>query len=66
MSEHFLGSNKGFEILENFANVASSRPITLSRGAKKKESTKQRSVLPDESLQFGNHVVAENHGNNRH
>jgi hypothetical protein len=45
-----------------FANLASSQPITLSWGAKKKESTKQRSVLPDESLQVGNHVVVENHG----
>jgi hypothetical protein len=34
--------------------------IILSWGAKKKESTKQRSVLPDESLQFGDHVVVEN------
>ncbi len=45
------------------ANLASSQTITLSWGAKKKESTKQRSVLPDESLQVGNHVVTEIHGN---
>jgi hypothetical protein len=32
-------------------------------GAKKKESTKQKNVLPDESLQVGDHVVVENHGN---
>ncbi len=44
------------------ASLASSRTITLSWGAKKKESTKQRSVLPDESLQVGDHVVVENHG----
>ncbi len=46
------------------ANLASSRTITLSWGAKKKESTKQRGVLPDESLQVGDHVVVENHDNN--
>ncbi len=45
------------------ANLASSRTITLSWGAKKKESTKQRIVFPDESLQVGDHVVVENHGN---
>ena len=44
------------------ASLASSCTITLSWGAKKKESTKQRSVFPDESLQVGNHVVVENHG----
>jgi hypothetical protein len=44
------------------ASLVSSRTITLSWGAKKKESTKQRSVLPDESLQVGDHVVVENHG----
>jgi hypothetical protein len=44
------------------ASLASSCTITLSWGAKKKESTKQRSVLPDESHQVGNHVVVENHG----
>jgi hypothetical protein len=44
------------------ANLASTRTITLSWGAKKKESIKQRSVLSDEGLQVGNHVVVENHG----
>jgi hypothetical protein len=44
------------------ASLASSQTITFSWGAKKKESTKQRSVLPDASLQVGNHVVVENHG----
>jgi hypothetical protein len=37
--------------------------IKLSWGAKKKEHIEQRSVLSDESLQVGNHVVVENHGN---
>jgi hypothetical protein len=36
--------------------------ITLSWGAKKKESKKKRSVLSDECLQVGDHVVVENHG----
>ncbi len=44
------------------SNLASSQKITLSWGAKKKESIKQRSVLSDEGLQVGNHVVVENHG----
>jgi hypothetical protein len=44
------------------ANLASSRTFTLSWGAKKKESIKQRSVFSDEGLQVGNHVVVENHG----
>jgi hypothetical protein len=35
--------------------------ITLSWGAKKKESINQRSVLSDEGLQVGDHVVVENH-----
>jgi hypothetical protein len=43
-------------------NLASSRTITLSWGAKKKERKEQRSVLFDESLQVGNLVVVENHG----
>jgi hypothetical protein len=43
-------------------NLASSRTVTLSWGAKKKESINQRSVLSDEGLQVGNHVVVENHG----
>jgi hypothetical protein len=45
------------------ANLASSQTITLSLGAKKKECEEQRSVLSDEGLQVGNHVVVENHGN---
>jgi hypothetical protein len=44
-------------------NLASSRTITLSWGAKKKERTEQRNVLSDESLQIGDLVVVENHGN---
>jgi hypothetical protein len=44
-------------------NLASSRTITLSWGAKKKECIEQRRVLSDEDLQVGNHVVVENHGN---
>jgi hypothetical protein len=36
--------------------------ITLSWGAKKKESIKKRSVLSDEGLQVGNHFVVGNHG----
>jgi hypothetical protein len=44
-------------------NLASSRMITLSWGAKKKERIEQRSVLSDEGLQVGNHDVVENHGN---
>jgi hypothetical protein len=44
-------------------NLASSQTITLSWGAKKKECIEQRKVLFDESLQVGNHVVVENHGN---
>ncbi len=43
-------------------NLASSRMITLSWGAKKKECKEQRRVLSDESLQVGNLVVVENHG----
>ncbi len=35
--------------------------ITLSWGAKKKEHIEQRSVLSDEGLQVGNHVIIENH-----
>ena len=44
------------------ANLASSQTITLSWGAKKNEHMEQRSVLSDEGLQVGNHVVVENHG----
>jgi hypothetical protein len=43
-------------------NLASSRMVTLSWEAKKKESINQRSVLSDEGLQVGDHVVVENHG----
>jgi hypothetical protein len=43
------------------ANLASSWTITLSWEAKKKESTKQRSIISDEGLQVGNHVVVKNH-----
>ena len=43
-------------------NLASSRTITLSWGAKKKERKEQRRVLSDEGLQVGNHVIVENHG----
>ncbi len=44
-------------------NLASSQTITLSWGAKKKDCKEQRRVLFDESLQVGNLVVVENHGN---
>jgi hypothetical protein len=44
-------------------NLASSRTILLSWGAKKKERKEQRRALFDESLQVGNHVVVKNHGN---
>ncbi len=44
------------------ADLASSQTITLSWRAKKKESIKQRSVLSDEGLQVGDHVVVESHG----
>jgi hypothetical protein len=44
------------------SNLASSRTITLSWGAKKEESINQRSVLSAEGLQVGDHVVVENHG----
>ncbi len=37
--------------------------ITLSWGAKKKECKEQRRVLFDKSLQVGDLVVVENHGN---
>ncbi len=43
--------------------LASSRTITLSWGAKKKEHIEQGSVLSDEGLQVGNHVLVKNHGN---
>ncbi len=44
-------------------NFASSRTIMLSWGEKKKECKEQRRVLSDESLQVGDHVFVENHGN---
>jgi hypothetical protein len=44
------------------SSLASSQTTTLSWGAKKKEYINQRSVLSDEGLQVGNHVVVENHG----
>jgi hypothetical protein len=44
-------------------NLASSRTITLSWGAKKKERKEPRRILFDESLQVGNLVLVENHGN---
>ncbi len=44
-------------------NLTSSQMITLSWGAKKKERKEQRRVLSDESLQVGDLVVVENHGN---
>jgi hypothetical protein len=44
-------------------NLASSPTIMLSWGAKKKERKEQRRVLFDESLQVGDLVVVENHGN---
>ncbi len=44
-------------------NLASSQTITLSWGAKKKERIEKRRVLSDESLQVGDHVVDEKHGN---
>jgi hypothetical protein len=42
--------------------LASSRTITLTWGATKKEYLNQRSVLFNEGLQVGDHVVVENHG----
>jgi hypothetical protein len=44
------------------SNIGSSQMVTLSWGAKKKELINQSSVLFDEGLQVGNHVVVENHG----
>jgi hypothetical protein len=44
-------------------SLAYSQTITLSWGAKKKECKEQRRVLFDESLQVGDLVVVENHGN---
>jgi hypothetical protein len=46
-------------------NLASSQMITLSWGAKKKERIEQRRVLSDEGMHVGDHVVVENHGNQR-
>jgi hypothetical protein len=48
------------------ANLASSWTITLSWGANKKESIKQRSVLSDEGLQIGDHVLLKIMVNNGH
>jgi hypothetical protein len=42
-------------------NCLSSQTITLSWGARKKESIHQKSILSDKGLQVGNHVVVENH-----
>ncbi len=44
-------------------NLASSRTITLNWRAKKKERKQQRRLLFGESLQVGDLVVLENHGN---
>jgi hypothetical protein len=43
------------------SNLASSQTITISWGEKKKESINQSSILCDEGLQVGDHVV-EYHG----
>ncbi len=43
--------------------MTSSQTITLSWGAKKKEHKEQRRVLSDKSLQVGDLVVFDNHGN---
>jgi hypothetical protein len=43
------------------STLASSWTITLSWGAKWKESINQRSVLSVEGLQVGDHVAVENH-----
>ncbi len=42
--------------------MASGQTITLSWGAKKKEHKEQSTLLSGESLQVGNLVVVENHG----
>jgi len=44
------------------SKLASSQIITLSWGAKMKESINQRSVSSDEGLQVSNHVDVEIHG----
>jgi hypothetical protein len=44
-------------------NLASSQTITLSWGAKKEEHKEQRKLVSNKSLQVGNLVVVENHGN---
>jgi hypothetical protein len=46
-----------------FLNLAYSRMITLSWGAKKKECIEQRRLLSNKGLQVGDHVIVENHGN---
>ena len=43
-------------------NLASGQTITISWGAKKKEHKDQSTLLSDESLQVGDLVVVENHG----
>jgi hypothetical protein len=43
--------------------LASSQTISLSWRTKKKECKEQRRLLSHESLQVGNLVVVENHGN---
>jgi hypothetical protein len=58
----YLEKKIGYIVVNCLANLASSQMITLSWGAKKKESVKQRSLLSDEGLQVGNHIVVENHG----
>jgi hypothetical protein len=44
------------------SSLVLSRTITLSWGAKKKESIHQRIILSDEGLHVGDCVVVENHG----
>ncbi len=44
-------------------NLASSRMITLSWRAKKKEHKEQRRILSNKGLQVGDYVFVENHGN---
>jgi hypothetical protein len=44
-------------------NLVSSRTISLSWGAKNKEHKEQRRLLSNESLQVGDLVAVENHGN---
>jgi hypothetical protein len=44
------------------SNLALSQIITLSWGAKNKESINQKSTLSDEGMQVGDYVVVEKHG----